>query len=128
MSADDDIALAQRALGAVAMGDLELASKLLDEDVVWHVPGRSRIAGDAVGIDAVRERLQRLLTAGISVDLLNTMSAAGQVITVQRNYGAAHGRELDITVLNLLTIRDGRIARMETFPSDLDALERFWGT
>lgn len=128
VSPGDQIALVQQALGALAMGDLETAASLAVEGVVWRVPGRSRIAGDAVGLDAVRNRLQMLLSAGVNIEVLNVMSAGDQVVTVQRNSGAVEGRELDITVLNLTTISDGKIGRIDTFPSDVDALDRFWGT
>ena len=128
MTPDEQIALVQQALVALALGDLDSATKLVANDVVWFVPGRSTIAGEAVGLEQVRSRLQRLIEAGVAVELLNVMSAADQVVTVQRNHGQNEGRTLDITVLNLATIRDGRLARLDTFPSDLEALDRFWGT
>ena len=43
----------QRAM--YARGDLEAAEELLAENVVWHVPGTSPIAGDYRGREAVSE-------------------------------------------------------------------------
>src|SRR2546423_15587108 len=49
-----------------AGGDLEAARELLAEDVVWHVPGSSPIAGDYRGREAVIGyfRLRRELAGG----------------------------------------------------------------
>lgn len=42
-----------------AGGPVEPVAELLAEEVVWHVPGRNRIAGDHRGIEAVLEYFRR---------------------------------------------------------------------
>lgn len=55
------------------------------------------------------------------------MFASGtRVVPVQRKR-APGNPGLDITALNLFSLAEGKIASMQTFPSDLYALDRVWG-
>ncbi len=117
----------RRAFEGIGSGDWDAVRAVVSEDVVWHIPGDSKIAGDAVGIEAWAAKLQNLFTSGLNVELLNVMGAGDQVITVQRNSAATTGGELDILVLNLFTLADGKLSRMQTFPGDQYALDAFWG-
>ncbi len=118
------VRLAFDGLGA---GDLQAVRAVVSEDIVWHVPGDSKISGDAVGIEAWAAKLQSLFASGLNAELLNVMAEGDQVITVQRNSASASDGELDILVLNLFTLADGKLSRMQTFPGDQYALDAFWG-
>ncbi len=45
--------LVRRGYEAFATGDMETLRELLDPEIVWHFPGRSVLAGDHRGPDAV---------------------------------------------------------------------------
>jgi ketosteroid isomerase-like protein len=124
-----NLELVQRAFGAALAQDWDTVAPLLHDDFTWTIPGHSRIAGDAVGAEAFGAKLGELLGAGLDVQVIETMAAGDHVVTVQRNSAAAvdGGPGLDITAINLFTVRDGRLARMQSFVSDQDALDRYWG-
>src|SRR2546423_15493491 len=82
-----------------AGGDLEAVRELLAEDVAWHVPGRSPIAGDYRGRDEVlryfvtRRELAhatfRILVRGVLADDERAVIFAGG--QVQRGGGTSTG-------------------------------------
>jgi len=46
MTADENVAIMRRGYAAFNSGDLNTLVELFDEGAVWHLPGRSRFAGD----------------------------------------------------------------------------------
>jgi uncharacterized protein len=121
-----NVELVRAAFAAALGGDRETFRGLVHEDFSWTVPGASRVAGVVVGVDAFAAKLKKVFGAGVEVELLDVLASDARVATVQRNR-APGDPGLDITVINLFTVLEGRIASMETFPSDLYALEKFWG-
>jgi ketosteroid isomerase-like protein len=45
--------LVRRGYDAFAKGDMETLRELFDSGIIWHFPGRSLLAGDHRGVDAV---------------------------------------------------------------------------
>jgi ketosteroid isomerase-like protein len=116
----------QRGLAAALSGDWSTLETLVHGDVIWHIPGSSPIAGDAIGIDAFVAMVQKVFSSGLNVDLLNVFAAGDQVATLQRNTATSNDGDLDILVVNIFTMTEGKLTRLQTFPSDLYALDRFW--
>jgi ketosteroid isomerase-like protein len=58
--------LVRRSYDAFARGDMDTLRELFDPEIVWHFPGRSLLAGDHRGTDAVLGFFGRTmeLTAG----------------------------------------------------------------
>jgi len=48
MTADETVAIMRRAYDAFNTGDMDTLTELMDE-TVWHLPGRSPMAGDYEG-------------------------------------------------------------------------------
>jgi ketosteroid isomerase-like protein len=46
MTADENVAIMQRAYDAFNSADLNTLTELFDESAVWHLPGRSSMAND----------------------------------------------------------------------------------
>lgn len=114
------------ALAAVAGGDVEGARAFVAGDFVWHVPGAGAIGGDVSGVDEWAAKLRRLIDAGLEPQLLSILEGGDQVAIVQRNSATSGERRLDVRVVNLFTVVDGKVARMETFFGDQAAVDRFW--
>ncbi len=53
MAEHPNAVLHRRGHEAFARGDMETLTKLIAEDTVWHVSGRSPISGDLLGREAV---------------------------------------------------------------------------
>ena len=118
--------LVLQALGAVRNGDLGQAKELVSDDFVWHIPGTSTISGDAAGVEAWSAKLARLLGVGLQPQLLALLEGDTHVAAVQRNTATAGDATLDVQVVNLFSVADGKVTRLDTFFSDQPAAESFW--
>ena len=57
----------RRAAEAFRAGDLATVRTVIDEDVVWHVPGRHEMAGEIRGLDNLIAWLGRLRALGFTI-------------------------------------------------------------
>ena len=66
MTEHPNVERARRGFHAFAEGDAATIVELLDEEVVWRIPGRNQLAGEHAGRDAALGVLRRSaeLTAG----------------------------------------------------------------
>jgi ketosteroid isomerase-like protein len=114
---------------AFAKGDLAALRELLREDVVWHVPGHSAIAGDYEGIDTVLAffgRTMEISGGSFRAEPLTLLAdeawgAAPVAITAHRG-----DRHLDVMNVQTARWRDGRVAEFWDTATDPDAIERFF--
>jgi ketosteroid isomerase-like protein len=118
--------LALRALGAIREGDVEAARELVADDFVWRIPGESPIAGEARGVDEWSRKFRRIVEVGLKPEVLATLEGDDHAAFVQRNTAESGGHSLDVRVVNLFTIEEGKLARMDTFFDDQAALDAFW--
>jgi ketosteroid isomerase-like protein len=103
---------------------------LLADDIAWHVPGRSRIAGHYRGHDDVlayfttRRDLAsatfRVTPRGMLVDDERVVQFAGG--SVERG-----GRTWEWETVGVYRIADGRIAECWLLPFDQYAFDEIWG-
>jgi ketosteroid isomerase-like protein len=114
---------------AFAKGDLPALRELLTEDIVWHVPGRSALAGDYEGIDAVLAFFGRVMeTTG------GSFRVEPITLLADENYGAAPvrisahrgDRHLDVMNLQASRLQDGRVAEFWDTSTYPDATEEFF--
>jgi ketosteroid isomerase-like protein len=126
VSARDVIA---RYLAAMERGDRDAAVACYAEDVVMHVPGRSRWAGERRGREAVLAYLRAAVARadeGIDVELVDVLAGDGDRVALllrERLRGA--GGELLLRRANVYTVRDGRIAEVRIFEHDQYAADAF---
>ena len=116
----------QHALATIRGGDASAAKEVVSADFVWHIPGRSPISGDAHGIEGWIERLSTLLGAGLRPEVVAMLEGPEHVAAVQRNTAEVDGHVLNVRVVNLFTLADGKVQRLDTFFSDQSAAETFW--
>ncbi len=88
MGAVENVATMRRAYGAFNTGDMDTLTELMDE-TVWHLPGRSPMAGDYQGRGATLEYFGQLAqkTGGTFRAELQHMAADGEdrVVGIQRS-------------------------------------------
>ena len=112
-----------------AGGDLAPVEELLAEDVIWHVPGTSPIAGDYRGREAVTGyfRLRRELAGG-AIRIAKGGEAHHEEALVQLADGRAPlgGREVIWRTAGVYRVADGRIAEAWLVPLDQEHFDRVW--
>ena len=127
---DGNAALVRRAYQAFNSSDIAALTKLFDSNVRWHTPGRSSIAGDRKGRDAVFTLFGRYggETGGtFRINLLNVLeSEDGRVVAVHQNSAQRSGRQLDGLCCVVVDLENGRISIGREHFYDLYAWDAFW--
>ena len=108
-------------------GDWDTAFGYFADDIVMHIPGRSRFAGDqrgkqaAVGyIEAVREHYGE---AGIEVELIDMLDSGERVALLVRERFQRDGRTVEIRRANVYRIVEDAIAEITIFEADQYAVD-----
>jgi ketosteroid isomerase-like protein len=99
MQTGGNAVIVRRAYEAFNTANIATLAKLFDSNASWHTPGRSSIAGDRKGRDAVFTQFGRYggETSGtFRANLLNVLeSEDGRVVAVHHNSAERNGRRLD---------------------------------
>lgn len=123
-------ALVRRGYEAFNTADIETLTELLDENASWHTPGRSPIAGDYQGRDAVFGQFGRYggQTEGTFRASLQHVLATddGRVVGVHHNTAERDGRRLDVGCCIVFEVKDGRMVSAREHFFDLYAWDEFW--
>lgn len=124
------VALLQRALGELAAADWAAVRRRCHPDIVWHVPGRSSLAGDLVGLDSVIERFQQLRSATAAdqrPELLSVLAGSDHAAVVQRNWiQQPDGSRPAFLAVTMIRTQDGLIAEIWNLVSDQYAVDELW--
>jgi ketosteroid isomerase-like protein len=109
-----------------AGGEDRALREVLCADVVWHVPGRSAIAGTYTGVEAVLAYFAR--RSGVAARTFRMQPAAvlagGSEHAAAITHGTAtvDGRSERWSTVGLYRIREGRVAECRLLPFDQDEL------
>jgi len=126
----DNVAIVRRGYRAFNDADLAALIELFDENASWHTPGRSPVAGTAVGRDEVFARFGRYVreTHGtFRADLARVLiDEDGNVIGIHHNVGERNGKTLDVYCCIVFELADGRIVGGREHFYDLNAWDQFW--
>lgn len=120
----------RRFYAALAAGNLDAAQGCFAKDAVWHLPGKSPIAGEHLGWEAIRDefllKLGPLSDGTFRAELIDVAVGERYVVAVQHATAHARGKSLDITACQLMRIEDGLIKEVHGHYSDEVALDAFW--
>jgi ketosteroid isomerase-like protein len=129
MEPHQNVAIMQRAYEAFNTGDMNTLTELMDE-TVWHLPGRSSMAGDYQGSGATLAYFGQLAqeTGGTFRAELQHMAADGdnRVVGIQRSTAERNGKHLDVYSCIAFELVNGRIVDGCEHVYDLDAWDEFW--
>ena len=112
-----------------AGGDLVAVEALLSEDVIWHVPGTSPIAGDYRGREAVAGyfRLRRQLAGGtITVTKRDEGHHEEALVQLADGHAALGGREVAWRTAGVYRVAEGRVAEAWLVPLDQEHFDQVW--
>ena len=130
MGADENAAIVRRGYEAFNSGDMKTLTELFDESAVWHVPGRSSLAGNHEGREAVFAYFGRLgqETEGTFRAELEHLLADddGRVVGIHHNSAKRDGKQLDVDVCLVFQLENGRITQGVEHYRDLYAWDEFW--
>lgn len=120
----------RRAYHALNAADIEELNELFDEKATWHTPGRSPIAGEHRGRNAVFAQFGRYggETHGTFTAALQQVLASddGCVVGLHHNSAVRNGKRLETDCCIEFEVRDGRIVSGREHFFDLHAWDAFW--
>jgi hypothetical protein len=93
---------------------------------MWTLPGDNTISGTAIGADAVVERGRKIASYGLNFELLHILVSRDNVALSLHNTARQSDRVLDEYLATVCRLKDGRIAEIETFLSDVDSMDAFF--
>jgi ketosteroid isomerase-like protein len=123
-------AIVRRGYEAFNRRDLSTLAELFGDDVSWHTPGASPLAGDVVGRAAVFARLGRYVaeTGGtFRAELTRLLiDEDGRVIGIHHSTAERDGKRLDVYCCVAFELENGRIVDGREHFFDLQAWDEFW--
>ena len=130
MTADENVAIMQRAYDAFNSADIDTLTELFDESAVWHLPGRSSMADDYQGREATLAYFGQLgqETGGTFRAQLERLVGDDddRVVGIQRSTGDRNGKHLDVSDCIVFQLKDGRVTDGREHFEDLYAWDEFW--
>jgi hypothetical protein len=130
MAADENLELLRRGYAAFNAGDADTLSELFSPDIVHTVPGSSAVAGAHKGTQnvlAMYGKLAELSAGSLRLELEDLLTDGGnRVIGITRSTAQRNGQSASYREAALFTIVDGKIAEIQSFFTDIEAIDSFW--
>ena len=109
-------------------GDVDTLIDLFAEDIVWHFPGHSKLAGEHVGRDATLAFFGGYGAAAegtLQARLIDVMAGADHVAGWANDTARARGRTLDVRAAVIFAMRDGKVTEAWHHFDDPGAVDAF---
>jgi ketosteroid isomerase-like protein len=120
----------RQASQALESGNLQGFLDLLADDVRFHIPGRSELAGEHQGKEAVHRIFEREteLCGGNSpqVEAHDVLANDQHGVLLHKVVFQRSGRTLEDNSVLVFQLREGKISEIWLHPQDLYANDEFW--
>ena len=129
MTAQEDADLVRSAYDAFVKGDIPAVLEAFSPDIRWHISGRSGLAGEYHGHDAVLGFFGQLMerSAGsFRLELVDVLGSADHVVALTRETGDRNGRHLDVQGVHVWRVADGKAHEFRGITDDQYAEDEFW--
>jgi ketosteroid isomerase-like protein len=112
-----------------AGGDQEPVRAMLTENVIWHVPGASVIAGDYQGRDEVLRyfaRRRELADATFRIDVRGVLADNERTVILAGGEVEHDGETFAWGTVGIFRVAEDRIAECWVVPYDQNAFDEIW--
>jgi uncharacterized protein len=110
-------------------GSVDSVMELLAEDIIWHVPGTSPIAGDHRGtqqVIAYFEKRRRLVDATMRMRPGNVMVDGEAVAQFVEGTATLGGEQVSWQTIGVYRVDPRWVREVWLVPLDLDRFDRIW--
>lgn len=114
---------------AFSAGDMDTLRQIIAADAIWHVPGRSPLAGTYKGIDEIIGffgRTMELSEGTFAVDVHDIVGNDEHVFAAYKVSGQRKGKSLQDSAVLLFHVRDGRVTEAWGLTGDQYINDEFW--
>jgi ketosteroid isomerase-like protein len=122
--------LIRRGYDAFSSGDMQTLRELFHPDIVWHAPGRSQLAGDYQGVDAVLGFFGQTmeLTGGtFRVEVHDVVANDQHAVGLNSVHAERAGKTLEDYNTLVFHVRDGEVTEVWQYSSDQYAADELFG-
>lgn len=130
MAEHPNVARIRDGYAAFAKGDFAVLNDLFAEDVLWHVSGRSQLAGDYRGRDAVYGffgKLMEVTEGSFHLDLHAGFADDEHGVALVVGTASRGGRSIEVNVVHVTHLRDGKVVEFWDASTDADAFDELIG-
>lgn len=120
----------RRTADAFRAGDRDTLTRLIDEDVIWHVPGSSALAGDIHGREALfrfLDRLREITDGTFALKEHDVLGSNDHVVALSHMSAVRKQGSVSVDVVSVFHFVDGRQQERWFYPSDIAAWDRILG-
>lgn len=121
--------LIRRGYDCFARNDLEALREIMAQDIVWHEPGRSPLAGDHKGPDGVLAffaQLQERSGGTFEVEIVDTVADPQRVVVFQRERAERGGHAIDLLAAVDFEVHYGKITEVTVYHGDTYRFDEFF--
>ncbi len=121
--------LIRRGYAAYGSGDMDTINDLFHDDVVWHVAGRSPIAGDYVGKEQVFgffAKLQELSDGTSTAEVHDLLADDDHGVAIVIESATRNGRSFQSQAVHVLHLDDGKVTEFWDAHPDQYSSDEFW--
>jgi len=108
-------------------GDRKALQELIDEEVVWHVPGDHQMAGDIRGRTALFEWFGKLGDLGFRLSEHDVFASDEHVCALSIMSAERPGLRAETRVVSIFHYRNGRQLERWFYPEDRSEWNRIFG-
>jgi uncharacterized protein len=122
--------LARKGYAAFGSGDMDTLNEIFADDLVWHVGGKSSLAGDYRGKDAVFgffAKTMELSSGTFRLDIHDILANDDHIVALTTTTGEHDGKSLHDNGVQVLHVKDGKVTESWFHPGDQQAVDEFWG-
>jgi uncharacterized protein len=119
-------ALATSFIEALRTLDAKGFQKIMTDDVVWTLPGSSVVSGVAHGVTGILQRAQAIVDHNVTLEIMHVVLGREGVALLLHNTGTWKGIVLDEYLTTVCTLRDDKIARLDTYISDIPMVDAYF--
>ena len=122
--------LMRKGYKAFSEGDLDTVSTLFADDIVWHVSGKSSIAGDYKGKEHVFEFFGKVTqdTGGtFKIDIHDVLANDEHAVVLASSSAQKDGKSFEGNGVAVYHVKDGQVAEAWQIAEDQYGTDEFWG-
>lgn len=130
MAEHKNAALIRRGYDAFSKGDMDTINEIFADDIVWHISGRSAVAGDYKGKQEVFGFFGQLAERSggtFSIELHDVLGNDDHVTALTHERAQRDGKTMDVNFVHVWHVRDGKAVEFWAASSDMYAGDEFWG-
>jgi len=118
--------IAEKFITGLSNRDANVLKSIMIDDVVWSLPGKSLMSGEAHGVDAILKRSETLHRYEVKIEVEHVVFGYQDVALHLHNTGKRGDKILDEHLTTVCSLRGNKIRRLDTFISDVEMLNAFF--